>query len=339
MKRNHCSLALAALLLAAPTQVLIAQGGNLDEGGAIFLLVPVGGRAAALGQAAVADGGTSESVFWNPAGLAWMTSGEVGVHHAQTFASDNTALSAVFTPHGIGALAFTAYLVDFGSQDVRPLPGGGPVTGRFSPKNIELVASYAANVFNNLAFGINYKLIQFRQDCSGDCGQFPSVAGTTHGFDVGLQYAFGGPNGPLRIGAAIQHAGFRLQLENRDQADPLPTRLQYGFAYTIRFSSPDHPLESLDARLLVDIRNKLDDFGTVDVRVGSEIGYSDLIRLRAGYASINKLFVENEDETGARGPSVGIGLRLGRVAIDFSRIFFDNANFDEPVYIGVRAEI
>ena len=40
-------------------------------------------------------------------------------------------------------------------------------------------------------------------------------------------------DGPLRVGIALQHAGLKLQLENRDQADPLPTRLQYGAAYKV----------------------------------------------------------------------------------------------------------
>ncbi|MCZ6754566.1 MAG: UPF0164 family protein, partial [Gemmatimonadetes bacterium] len=77
-----------------------------------FLLVPVGGRAAALGQAAVADGGSSESAFWNPAGLAWLEGSELAVHHAATFISNNTALSAYFAAAGVGTFGVSAYLVD-----------------------------------------------------------------------------------------------------------------------------------------------------------------------------------------------------------------------------------
>ncbi len=316
----------------------MAQTQPVDEGGAIFLLLPVGGRAAALGQAAVADVGSSELVFWNPAGLATLDRGEVAVHYSETFASSNTALTAVLPTGRVGVIAFTAYLVDFGSQDVRLLTSNGTVTGRFSPKNIELIGTYATRLGAGLSFGFNYKLIQFRQDCSGDCGLFPDITGTTHGFDVGLQYAFGGDHGPLRVGIALQHAGLRLQLENRDQADALPTRLQYGAIYTITLPTPDPELQPLDVRFLVDIQNNWVNLAEYDVRVGLELGYGDLIRLRTGYASVNELFENNEDETGARGPSVGIGVQLGRVAVDFSRIFFDSANFDEPVYIGIRAD-
>lgn len=335
--RSRCSLLAStafALLLSSPVH---AQNANVAEDGAIFLLVPVGGRAAALGQAAVADFGSSEQVFWNPAGLASMRRGEVAVHHSQTFVSSNTALSAVIPTGSLGTIAFTAYLVDFGSQSVRQVSDGG-VTGLFSPKNIELLGTYATRVIGDLSFGVNYKLIQFRQDCSGDCAQFPSITGTTHGVDLGLQYGVGGDDGPLRIGVALLHAGFKLQLENSDQADPLPTRLQYGIAYKLQLPVPDSTMQPLDARFLIDVQNDWDDLASYDVRVGVELGYGDLIRLRSGYASVNKLFENTDEETGARGPSVGIGVQLGRVSVDFSRIFFDSANFDEPVYIGIRAD-
>lgn len=342
MRRSRCKVAALALAfgLGGPAAVVAqtTEDAPPDPGGATFLLVPVGGKAAALGQAAMADGGTSEAVFWNPAGLAWMEGGEVGVHHARTFVSDNTAVSAAFVSPTAGVFALTAYLVDFGSQEVVNFPfPGGPVTGRISPKNIELLASYALRVIGGFTFGVNYKLIQFRQDCSGDCGFFPSAVGTTHGMDVGVQYGFGADR-PLTIGAAIQHVGFRLQIENREQADPLPTRVQVGAAYRLRLPSPAPDAEPLDARFLVDVENEWGQILGPDVSVGIELGYGELVRLRTGYASINQLFEENNAETGARGPSVGIGVRLGRVSVDFSRIFFDNANFDEPVYIGIRAD-
>ena len=46
--------------LLASHSAVAQQGTGAEQSGAVFLLVPVGGRAAALGQAAVADGGTSE---------------------------------------------------------------------------------------------------------------------------------------------------------------------------------------------------------------------------------------------------------------------------------------
>ena len=85
------------------------SGDGAANFGATFLLVPVGGRAAALGQAAIADGGSSEAAFWNPAGLALMEHGEVAAHHAKTFISSNTALSAYFRVRRVGIVGVSAY--------------------------------------------------------------------------------------------------------------------------------------------------------------------------------------------------------------------------------------
>jgi len=110
-------------------------------------------------------------------------------------------------------------------------------------------------------------------------------------------------------------------------------------AYRIDLPAPAPDAERLDARLLVDLENAWGKLSGADLSVGVELGYADVIRLRTGYASINELFQSDNANSAARGPSVGIGVRFGRLAVDFSRIFFDNANFDEPVYIGIRADI
>src|SRR5882672_10346233 len=92
---------LAALTLGAAPP-LAGQVQRLEPGGAAFLLVPVGGRATALGQAGVADGGTSEAAFWNPAGLAALDTSEIAIHRAHTFASDNTVLAGYAASRNLG---------------------------------------------------------------------------------------------------------------------------------------------------------------------------------------------------------------------------------------------
>src|SRR3989338_7954778 len=132
MRRRASNVALALSLLVPASRAQGQQPAGSEAGGAAFLLVPVGARAAALGQAAGADEGTSESTFWNPAGLATLQHSEVTIHRANTFASDNTVLSAYLASRSLGTVGVAAYLVDFGSQEVVTAPGR-PVTGRISP--------------------------------------------------------------------------------------------------------------------------------------------------------------------------------------------------------------
>jgi hypothetical protein len=326
MRRRRSRLGtLLVVLFVAGSPAWAQDGDQVEEGGAAFLLIPVGARSAALGQAAIADYGTSEAAFWNPAGLALIPETELALHFASTFASNNTAITAQFPTRRLGVLGISGYLVDFGSQEV--VVGPGVPTGRISVKNIELLASWATEPIGNLALGVNYKLIQFRQDCSGDCGTARSVVGTTHGVDIGAQYAFGTSEN-LRVGLAVRHAGFKLQLENRDQADPLPTRVQIGFVWRIYLPQPRDATQRLDARILFDLQDAWGQYNNPDARLGLELGYGQAIRLRAGYA-----FLHSE----SRGPSIGAGLRFGRFALDIARIFFSSSNLDEPFYASLRA--
>jgi hypothetical protein len=153
------------------------------------------------------------------------------------------------------------------------------------------------------------------------------VAGTTHGIDVGLQYAVAGSDA-FRLGFALRHAGFKLQLRNEGQADPLPTRVQVGAIYKILLPKLRGTDERFDARILVDVDDEWGDYDDLDWRLGLDVGLRDLIRFRSGYAFLNSQ---------SRGPSVGIGIRVGRIAIDLARVFFVSSNFDEPLHVSLRA--
>ena len=322
MRRNHYSPAFAFALVFAPP-VAAQTNNDVVAAGAAFLLFPVGGRAAALGQAAVADAGAAESVFWNPAGLASLPRNELALHHASTFVSDNTVISGYVTSRRLGVVGLAGYLVDYGTQEITR--GPGQATGRISLKNLELLASYATEITGSVAIGINYKLIQFRHDCSGDCGVFPSIAGTTQAMDVGMQVGVGQTDA-LRLGAAVQHAGFPLQLENRDQADPLPTRVQVGAAYDLPLPEVQGA-EPTRVRVLVDVQDAWGSYRNPDLRIGAELKYGEAIRLRGGYAWLH---------SESRGASVGAGLQLGRVLLDFARLFYASGAFDEPVHLSLR---
>lgn len=327
MRPRRSRLALIVACAALPRPAAGQTSGTITEGGAAFLLVAVGARATALGQAATADAGSSEAAFWNPAGLALLHESEIAAHHAATFASSNTVLSGYLSSTAVGVVGIAAYLVDYGAQDVVPGPGLPP-SGRISPRNVEMLASYATSLGGLLAFGVNYKLIQLRYDCSGDCGVLRSIVGTTHGVDVGVQYGGTAPTG-LRVGLALRHAGLPLQVQNAPQADPLPTQLAAGGAYRVQLPQPEGGQPAF-ARLLVAAENPCCTTLDPDLRVGAELGYGEAVRLRGGYA-----FLHSE----SRGPSLGAGLQVGRVVVDFARVFFTSGTLDEPVYLTLRVTL
>jgi hypothetical protein len=101
-----------------------------------------------------------------------------------------------------------------------------------------------------------------------------------------------------------------------------------GAAYRVRLPAASDAGAPLDARVLVDFQERWGGRADPDARVGLELAYGQLVRIRSGYAFLN---------AESAGPSLGIGLRFGRVALDFARIFFEESSLENPVYLTIRA--
>src|SRR5258706_13277353 len=101
--RRHALSAglLATALFAAPAEAQREVG----KEGAIFLLLPVGARAAAMGQATVAQRGSSEGVWWNPSALATSEKSEAAIHHSQSIVGTGDAVTIVVPSSLLGVLA------------------------------------------------------------------------------------------------------------------------------------------------------------------------------------------------------------------------------------------
>src|SRR5216117_1246701 len=320
-------LALLVLLTASQPARLPAQEQPLNAG-ALFLAFPVGAQAVGMGQTATAASGHGEVAFWNPAGLATLSDDEFALHTATLVAGKSNVLGAYFPSRGIGVIGGAVYLVDYGDLD-RTDPNGNTIA-RIAPRNFEFLASYATNLAGSFAFGISYKLVQFRVDCSGDCRDFPAGTGATHALDVGGQFRVG-PGGPLRIGVALRNLGFRLQVQNQAQADPLPTRLAVGAQYEVRLRPATGRTldQAFDVKFAADIDSPWGQAGQSETRVGLDIGYQRLVRVRAGYA-----FVQD----GLSGPSVGLGLESGSLGVDLARAFLTGSDLqvESPTFFSFR---
>jgi len=336
MRPSRCSssglaLALGGAALLGAGAPARARGQALTQAqGAEFLLLPVGARATALGQAATAEGGTTEAIFWNPAGLAAVPKGEFAVHHYDAFFGSGDALAVAVHSARLGTVAVAGYLVNYGDLDLTSRDGTGIPIGRISPRNVAVSLSYATDVAGGVEFGVTYKLVQFRVDCAGDCTDVPSQVATTHAADIGFRYTFGAL--PIVLGASLRNVGFKLQVENSAQADPLPTRFAFGVAYAVVRPVSDRTQEQrLDVRVLADVQGAVGRGQQPPVTLfGVESGVGELIRLRGGYA-----FLDSD----AKGPSLGVGVKVGSLAIDLARVFFANDIGErEPFHVSFRAE-
>ncbi|MDP3909289.1 MAG: hypothetical protein Q8Q14_02770, partial [Gemmatimonadales bacterium] len=69
--------------------------------------------------------------------------------------------------------------------------------------------------------------------------------------------------------------------------------------------------------------------GESQTRFGIDIGYQQLLRVRAGYA-----FVQD----GLNGPSVGLGIESGSIGVDLARAFLTNSDLEveNPTFFSFR---
>jgi len=311
-------LLLPAVALATTTAV--AQSGS---DGALFLLLPVGARAVGMGQAMVAERPGSEAVWWNPSAISRQDKKEIAIHHSQTIAATGDAITFVYPTAGVGALAVSVNVLNFGDQQITD-PEGVPI-GVVLPRNILFAGTYGAAIGKRFNAGVTYKRLQYRVDCSGQCANAPTFTATSSAVDFGFQYDVP-TESPLTLGAAVRNIGTRLQVNDNEQPDPLPTRIEVGAEYKLPFIAA--LVADTEVRIAADIiadKNVDHPAG----RIGADVTYEKNIHLRAG-------FVAN-DANGAR-TALGFGIGAGHLVFDIARTFGGlSADAGQtPTYLSLR---
>ena len=318
--RVRTMVLVAAASALAPTAA-DAQKPIMDEG-ALDLLLPTGARAVALGQATMAVAGTTESVWWNPSGLARMRGTSAAIHHSRSSGGTADAVAVVAHSRVLGSFGVSASLRDFGAStnaDDRGTEGG-----TILPRSLIYAATYAASV-ERLNVGLSYKLVQWRVDCTGPCAGETGIMASTSAVDAGAQLSLD-PALPITVGATVRNMGLRVQVNDEEQSDELPSRLQAGLE--LRVPGLDEIAAGAEVRLSADM---VSDLRRMDPspRLGAEVAWQRKFHVRGGYAS---------RAGGYGGPSLGIGYESGSLAIDFARLFDETASITgaEPTYLSVR---
>ena len=187
-------------------------------------------------------------------------------------------------------------------------------------------ASYATAITKRLTAGLNYKLIQLRVDCSGQCSTVGAEVKSSRAVDLGTQFTVEA-GAPLTFGVAIRNLGGKLNSRETNRRDPLPTQLEIGAMYRLKFI--DHYVKDTELRAagsFVDTRS----FGGKAVRFGTNVMYQNKVHLRAGYVG--------HDRRGDASASLGFGLQSGSLVFDIARTFggIPADNGQAPVYVSLR---
>ena len=301
LRRTDPFLLLTALLVCAPG--VSAQDDDGQAEGAIFLLLPVGAQGVALGRAMTWVEGP-EGAFWNPAGLAGVDESQAVIFRGDHLAGTATAVTTLWA-HSAGTLGASYFLLDAGEIERRD-DLGNP-TGAITIRNHLGIVSAATELFEGFAAGLNFKIIRFQLACRGICSDEGTTA-TTYALDGGVQIA---PSERLRVGAMLAHIGPKLQVENAEQADPLPARARVAVSYDVLDAILEN--EELHGWLAVELEDRPRELGSLSIYVGSELvaGQTDQLALRAGY-----VWSELDQEDGVR---VGLGLTYERFDLSIAK--------------------
>ena len=316
---------LTFVLATVPWNVAEAQKSTGIEGGA-FLLLPIGARAVALGEAVTARRDATDAVWWNPAGLGAATRKEVVVNHSQSYLGVGDAVSVVVPSSLLGVLAVGADILDYGSSEARL--DGGPPTGTILTRSLIVGASYGASIGPANA-GVTFKMAQFRVDCSGSCPQTAIFSSTAYALDAGLQYHLGRTH-PLTLGAAVRNIGAAIQVNDAAQSDPTARRLQLGAEY--RYTPPTSVADSVELRLSADVVQGFDHHAPIP-RFGAELAWQQRAYVRGGY-------VMRAPRSEYGGPSIGVGYVTRVLTIDLSRVIsgFSADAGQAPTYLSLRLQ-
>ncbi|MDB4915735.1 MAG: hypothetical protein JWM95_3379 [Gemmatimonadetes bacterium] len=313
---------------------LAAASGAQSNSGASDLLLPIGARAVGMGASNVAEQG-GDGAWWNPAGLARLTKPEFSFDHFATVSVPSGDAIALVLPAGVvGVFAISARRFSF-CKDCAATDSTGQETGVANLTADVVGVTFAARFGPKVSAGITGRIYQYSDGCSGACsGAFstPTNPSTTGFLDFGLQYRPSATS-PLQAGLLLTNWGRNLQVNNQEQADPLPTRLHLGISYRPTSSSWD---PALRVRLSSELVATPTLSAEQELHAGAEVGYvsgNTALSLRGGY-----VHAISAGPSSSFGPSLGFGIASGRVQLDVARIFdsFSPGLGSPPTYVSIR---
>ncbi len=329
-------------LLCFVTIAVLSPGLLLGQGvsktgtvAAPFLEIPVGASAVGMGSAFVSLANDATSLYWNPAGSAWLAQSEVLAMHTTWIADTRFDYAAFVLPlEDIGTLGvnFTSLSMDDMKVTTVEKPEG---TGEyFSAGDLAVGLSYAHRLTDRFTIGFNAKFIQ-QTIWHESASAFALDVGTIFRTDL---------IGGLVIGASLSNFGTPMKMSGRDARQfgiidatkpgtnsqipedvetdswDLPLLFQIGVSTT--------PLKTDDYRVTIsaDALHPNDDYESINM--GGEFAFEEMVFLRGGFMSLVKGGQKPFGRDQAGGLSLGFGVSSGSFLSSTTTLKFDYAYRD-----------
>jgi len=328
-----------------------AQG----ESAVPFLLLAPDSRAGGIGESGSGLADNSAAIFWNPAGIAFLTGSEFSFTHSNWLPQFNLDLFYDYATYRqyiddlSGSLTASVTYMNFG-EFVRTSSNSPDPIGTFRSFDAALTLGYATKLSSSWGFGFNFRLIHSRlADKPTEAEQGSGVA-TSVSFDVAtmwrpehLEIPFIGDMGnKLSLGINLSNIGPKIYYIDQQQADPIPTDLRLGVAARLFEDEYNSLTYTVDfSRLLIGVadssgrrpnfykamftswtdRPLSEVFKTINTAMGLEYWYGKpedfMFALRTGF------FYEDPNHGNRKFVTLGAGIRYDLYGFDFSYITTD----------------
>lgn len=275
MNRRAIIVILCALAIGMAEKTF-AQG----EAAVPFLLLAPDSRAGGLGESGAGLADNSAAVFWNPAGIAFLTGSEVGFTHSNWLPMFNLDLFYDYATYRqyiedlSGSLTASVTYMNYG-EFVRTSSNSPDPIGTFRSFDAALTLGYATKLSSSWGLGFNFRVIHSRlADKPTEAEQGSGVA-TSVSFDVGAMWRpekldlplIGDIGNQFSIGFNLSNIGPKIYYIDQAQADPIPTNFRLGIAARLFEDEYNSLTYTVDfSKLLVDkgeaFRGEVDTTGT-----------------------------------------------------------------------------
>lgn len=255
-------LLLISALFTMFGKVTYAQG----EAAVPFLLLAPDSRAGGLGESGTGLADNSAAIFWNPAGIAFLTGTELSITHSNWLPQFNLDLFYDYLTYRQyfeeldGSVTASITYMNFG-EFVRTGPDSPDPIGTFRSFDAALTLGYATKIDPDWGLGFNFRLIHSRLSDAPTAEEQGSGVATSVSFDVAamwrperfvLPFIDEDIGSKLSIGVNLSNLGPKIYYIDRAQADPIPTNFRLGFAYKILDDEYNSMIYTLDfSKLLV----------------------------------------------------------------------------------------
>lgn len=324
---------LLILLILMSTQSVMAQNFVTAKYGGDFLSVGGGARPLAMGGAFVGAVNDVTAGYWNPAGLAGITTYEVAYMHSERFSGivgydygaiaiplqeSNAVVAVSFFRQGVDNIKNTLFAWDHANN--RPLPDATDRFTQFSATDMAFFVSYAQRSTDELSWGATAKILNTR------IGPFAQAWG--YSVDLGLQ----GKHDQWMWGVNLMDVTTMLKFwdvntENlreltafgdvipQGQNERVLPTMKIGIGRFFQFGDIDL-LTLFDTDIRIEGRRTyFINTGNVsyEPHLGAEITYKKTISLRMGLTDV----LTDRERNLYLSPTVGAGFRFRAIDIDY----------------------